>query len=71
MAVVLACCSEPEPVCSIANSGAVGRTHSTGGREQFSVCSGRSAHRLPSGLDTGEKGMSSCPFSYERSIWAC
>ena len=41
MAVVLARCSAPERVRSIADSGAVGGTHSTGCGAPFSMFSGR------------------------------
>ena len=41
VAVVLARCSAPERVRSIADSGAVGGTHGTGCRARFSMFSGR------------------------------
>src|ERR1035437_6491811 len=41
VAVVLARCSAPERARSIADSGAIGGTHSTGCRARFSMFSGR------------------------------
>ncbi len=70
MAVVLERRSAPERVRSIADSGAVGRTHSTGCRARFSMCFGRAGglracsccmrpERYLHGLTQGARGFRS------------
>jgi hypothetical protein len=60
--LVLARCSAPGRVCSIAGSGGVGGTHSTGCRERFSMFSGRAGGlRACSGCCARNNTSGMCP----------